>query len=155
LFGSIVLVWYHPDCSPFWGVAGVFLRQTLSTVLMAGYWGRWQERLAQHPASPRHPLSCEDIEHPLGSDATCQTNAHGHKDQYGSFRQWTRCTTELPQLQGDQSAISAQSPACFDRLLPTLRRFILAQDTRIPDPRPDNLRALGKCRLKAVATRHQ
>jgi hypothetical protein len=38
-----------------WGVAGVSLRQALSTVLTAGYWDRWQERLARDPSGPYSP----------------------------------------------------------------------------------------------------
>lgn len=55
LLGSIVLFWYHPRNSPFWGVAGVVLCQTLSIVLTASYWGRWQAQLARDPSGPDNP----------------------------------------------------------------------------------------------------
>jgi hypothetical protein len=40
LFGSLVLIWYHPGNSPLWNIGGVVLRPTLSIVLTASYWGR-------------------------------------------------------------------------------------------------------------------
>jgi hypothetical protein len=55
LLGSIVLIWYRPSASPLWGIAGAVLCQGLSIVLTAGYWGRWQARLAEDPAGPDSP----------------------------------------------------------------------------------------------------
>jgi hypothetical protein len=51
--GSIVLIWYHPDNSPLWGLWGVPLCQTLAIFLTAVFWGRWQAKLARDQQGPR------------------------------------------------------------------------------------------------------
>ena len=53
--GSVDLIWYHPDNSPLWGIWGVPLCQTLSMLLTALFWGRWQAKLAQDPLGSRSP----------------------------------------------------------------------------------------------------
>ena len=55
LFGSIVLVWYHPVNSPTWAMAGVLLCQILTIVLTAVFWGRWQAQLSQDPLGSQSP----------------------------------------------------------------------------------------------------
>ena len=55
LFGSVVLIWYHPANSPPWGIWGVLLCQVFSIVLTATYWGRWQAQLAKDPLGSESP----------------------------------------------------------------------------------------------------
>src|SRR5215813_15042170 len=53
--GSIALIWYHPNHSPLWAMWGGFLLLTLSLVLSALTWGRWQAELSKDPLGSRSP----------------------------------------------------------------------------------------------------
>jgi hypothetical protein len=53
--GSVALIWYHPIGSQLWGIWGVFGCLTLSIVLTAMYWGRWQAGLAHDPLGSESP----------------------------------------------------------------------------------------------------
>jgi hypothetical protein len=46
LVGSIALIWFHPSACPKWGIGGAVACQSLSIILTAAFWGRWQARLA-------------------------------------------------------------------------------------------------------------
>jgi hypothetical protein len=53
LIGSIVLIRYHPAGSPSWAIWGNLSCQTLSLILTAAFWGRWQAKLSTDPAGPK------------------------------------------------------------------------------------------------------
>ncbi|MDQ4503999.1 hypothetical protein [Sinomonas sp. ASV322] len=46
LITAVVMVWFHPEGSPAWGIWGSLGSQILSLVLTAAFWGRWQAKLA-------------------------------------------------------------------------------------------------------------
>jgi hypothetical protein len=50
-----VLIWYHPASSPPWAIGGAFVCQTLSLILTAIFWGRWQAKLAGDKRGPQSP----------------------------------------------------------------------------------------------------
>jgi hypothetical protein len=45
LFGSMVLIWYHPSGSPGWAIWGNIGCQLCSHGLTALFWGPWQAKL--------------------------------------------------------------------------------------------------------------
>ncbi len=53
--GAVGLIWYRPEKSPPWGIAGVICCQALSIVLTAVFWGNWQARLSRDPLGPESP----------------------------------------------------------------------------------------------------
>jgi hypothetical protein len=53
--GSLLLIWFHPAGSPAWAIAAYVGLQTLSLVLTALYWGRWQAALSRDPLGPQSP----------------------------------------------------------------------------------------------------
>jgi hypothetical protein len=55
LLGSVVLVSYHPIGSPGWAVWGNLGCQSLSLILTALFWGRWQAKLAKDPLGSESP----------------------------------------------------------------------------------------------------
>ena len=48
--GAIALIWFHPPGSPIWAIVAVFGCQTVSLVLTALFWGKWQAALSRDPA---------------------------------------------------------------------------------------------------------
>jgi len=53
--GSVALIWYHPEKSPLWCIAGVLASQVLSNVLTGAFWGRWQAGLSRDPLGSKSP----------------------------------------------------------------------------------------------------
>ncbi|WP_353072532.1 hypothetical protein [Tunturiibacter gelidiferens] len=55
LLGNIALLWYHPVGSPGWCGWAALVFQSLSILLTAAFWGRWQGRLARDECGPESP----------------------------------------------------------------------------------------------------
>ena len=55
LFGSVVLIWYHPARSPSWGIWGNVACQIAAHILTAAFWGPWQASLSRDPRGPAGP----------------------------------------------------------------------------------------------------
>src|SRR5579872_1465061 len=55
LAGSIALVWYHPQGSPEWAIAGNLAAQVVSHLLTGIFWGRWQAKLGKDQRGPASP----------------------------------------------------------------------------------------------------
>ena len=55
LAGNIALIWYHPAGSPTWAIWTSLLCQSLSIVLTALFWGRWQAALSRDRLGPSSP----------------------------------------------------------------------------------------------------
>jgi hypothetical protein len=55
LVGSLALVWRHPPAIPAWTLWGNAGCQSLSLLLTAAMWGRWQAALSRDPLGPESP----------------------------------------------------------------------------------------------------